>query len=94
MIKFISGHDVFVSLPTWFGKTVCYAALPMAFDHLLDRDSSDPSVRSVAVVVSPVLALIRDQVDSLGLKIGYIYSETEEDERSRVYQGLYQIVLF
>ena len=30
MNKFISGRDVFVSLPTGFGKTVCYAALPMA----------------------------------------------------------------
>ena len=97
MIKFISGRDVFVSLPTGFGKTVCYAALPMAFDHLLGRDSSDPSARSVAVVVSPLLSLIRDQVDSLsskGLRVGYINSETDEDERRRVYRGMYQIVYF
>ena len=29
---FVSGHDVFVSLPTGYGKTVIYAVLPGTFD--------------------------------------------------------------
>ena len=32
--SFLSGKDTFVSLPTGYGKSVIYAALPLAFDTL------------------------------------------------------------
>ena len=32
--KFCSGHDVFVSLPTGFGKSIIYAILPLVFDRI------------------------------------------------------------
>ena len=34
MSSFIEGNDVFVSLPTGYGKSIIYAALPYAFDKL------------------------------------------------------------
>ena len=32
--KFCCGNDVFVSLPTGFGKSIIYAILPLVFDRI------------------------------------------------------------
>ena len=34
---FMKGNDTFVSLPTGYGKSIIYAILPLAFDHLKGR---------------------------------------------------------
>ena len=54
--EFLSGKDVFVSLPTGYGKTYCYSLLPLAFDYL--RESQHPSI---AICVSPLTALMMEQ---------------------------------
>ena len=48
--QFVSGRDVFVSLPTGSGKSVCYGCLPLVFDRL--RDDGDH--HSIVVVVAPL----------------------------------------
>ena len=55
--------DVFVWLPTGFGKSICYTTLPFVFDHKLERVGSDR--RSVVLVISPLISLMVDQVLSL-----------------------------
>ena len=55
-VAFVNGNDVFISLPTGSGKTVCFAVLPFAFDILLGEQGC------IAIVVSPLTALMRDQV--------------------------------
>ena len=58
MVRFIRGEDVFAVLPTGFGKSLCYACLPGVFDALYSSSGS------VVVVISPLTAIIKDQVCS------------------------------
>ena len=59
-IKYIyEGKDVFLWLPTGFGKSLCYEVLPFVFDDKLGKDNS------VAIIVSPLISLMVDQVQSL-----------------------------
>ena len=55
------GDDVFVWLPTGFGKSVCFKCLPFLFDHKLGRTGAKSS-RSTMLVISPLLSLMSDQI--------------------------------
>ena len=71
--KFASGKDVFVALPTGYGKSLCYCCLPYVFDRLKSVEK-----QSIVVVVSPLVALMKDQVagcSSMGLNTGYVNAE-------------------
>lgn len=56
ILNFITGNDVFAVLPTELGKSLCYACLPGIFDKLYG------STDSVVIVLSPLLAIMKDQV--------------------------------
>ena len=58
LLSYIRGNDVFAVLPTGYGKSLCYAVLPMVFDRLLGAKDS------VVVVITPLTAIIKDQVSS------------------------------
>ena len=47
IVAFTQGHDVFVALPTGFGKSLCYCCLPYVFDKVRGFTNG-----STAVVVS------------------------------------------
>ena len=63
IVPFVEGNDVFICLPTGFGKSLCYFCLPSLFDILKKKDKW-----SVVVVVSPLVALMTDQLDILKSK--------------------------
>ena len=73
--KFISGNDVFVVLPTGYGKSACYACIP----RLLKSSDS-----SIIVVVSPLTALIIDHFTKQGISAGYIDKDSTANVKEDV----------
>ena len=57
--EFVKGQDVFVSLPTGSGKSLCYGCLPLVYDSLCGNVGGN---KSIVIVVSPQKALLQDQV--------------------------------
>ena len=64
----LKGEDVFMSVPTGFGKSLVYQILPYCSDSLLrscgPAVSGVPAVSAV-VIVSPLISLMQDQVSKL-----------------------------
>lgn len=58
---FFKGKDVFVNLPTGFGKSLIFQCLPLVADIVHDK----PRGSSVIVVISPLRSLMEDQVQYL-----------------------------
>jgi len=90
---FLLGRDVFLSLPTGYGKSFCYSCLPLVFDTINMKNSF-----SVIIVVSPLNALMKDQVNALsakGVKAVHInenFDNFDEDVKTRVAAGFYCII--
>ena len=86
----LSGRDTFVSLPTGYGKSIIYAALPLIFDRLLDRKGS------IVVCVSPLTSLMIDQrskFEPLGMSVEFVdEAQTDEEAVMRVLKGEVQLV--
>ena len=60
VVAFMTGKDVFAVLPTGFGKSlICYACLPFAFAEV---EKSEETERPIVVVVTPLTAIMKDQV--------------------------------
>ena len=58
---FFKGKNVFVNLPTGFGKSLIFQSLPIVADIV----SGKPRGSSVIVVISPLRSLMEDQVQYL-----------------------------
>jgi ATP-dependent DNA helicase RecQ len=74
----LAGRDSIVVLPTGGGKSLCFQAPAVVRD-------------GVAVVVSPLISLMKDQVDTLvgnGVPAGLYNSSLTPDEKSAVLSGL------
>ena len=70
---------MFVCLPTGFGKSLCYHTLPFVMDHKLNPAGQEGVRSSAVIVVSPLIALMEDQVSGLrkrGVKASIITSST------------------
>ncbi|XP_065917244.1 ATP-dependent DNA helicase Q1-like [Dysidea avara] len=87
---FLSGRDVFVSLPTGYGKSIIFALLPPIFNRI--RDCND----SLVVCISPLASLEMDLTEkfrSRGINAVFV-GEQQKDwgQRRRVLDGNVEIV--
>jgi len=74
----LDGHDSLVLQPTGGGKSICYQIPAMLMD-------------GVALVVSPLIALMQDQVaalDTLGIAADFLNSTLSGEEQSAVFRRL------
>jgi len=73
----VAGGDALVLMPTGGGKSLCYQVPALLRE-------------GVGVVVSPLIALMQDQVDTLqalGVRAGFLNSSQDRDERRTVEQA-------
>ncbi|MDP2006526.1 MAG: DNA helicase RecQ [Rubrivivax sp.] len=78
----VAGGDALVLMPTGGGKSLCYQ-VPAIVRHRAGQ--------GVAVVVSPLIALMHDQVgalDELGVPAAFLNSSLDADEARRVERDL------
>ena len=72
------GKDVLAVLPTGFGKSLVYQILAPIFDYLnYGMEPDDKHKSSLVIVVSPLNALIQDQISKLSDKISVCVAKAE-----------------
>lgn len=70
----LNGEDTLAIMPTGGGKSICYQLPAMLLP-------------GITVVVSPLIALMKDQVDALtanGIAAAFLNSSQSQDEQQRV----------
>jgi ATP-dependent DNA helicase RecQ len=84
MTAVLAARDSLVVLPTGGGKSVCFQA-----PALVPGRSTRP--RGLAIVVSPLISLMKDQVDGLrveGVEAAYLNSSLQPFERDEVLRSI------
>ncbi|KAJ3548422.1 hypothetical protein NM208_g1006 [Fusarium decemcellulare] len=92
--RILGGENALVVFPTGAGKSLCYQIPAIAFpemDHQTnEREASDSGI---TIVVSPLIALMKDQVDALkrkGISAECIDSTKTRDELQQINSDLRQ----
>ena len=77
---YLNGQDVFFCSPTGSGKSLVFEIAPFVFSFKYHRTDL-PSLTSSVIVISPLVSLMRSQVQkltSLGLKAAYLTDITQK----------------
>lgn len=89
---FLTGRDVFVIIPTGSGKSLCFVALPLVFDHIRRCVCKDEPHHSIFIVVSPLTALMKDQVSKYGSSLSCTYIGEDAADSEGIIRGDYQLL--
>lgn len=80
------GKNVYASLPTGYGKSLIFYAIPIVADIVLNR----PRGSSKVIIISPLKTLMEDQVQylkALGLSAVALHDEQSEEILKDVENG-------
>lgn len=89
----LGGDHALVIMPTGMGKSLCYQipALTLAAKQAGDNGESQGNSKGLTLVISPLIALMKDQVDSLrrrGVSAAFINSSLKRNERESRYAAV------
>ncbi len=90
----VSGRHALVIMPTGMGKSICFQipALLQFGDNDSSRESKNQSETTpITMVISPLIALMKDQVDNLvekGIAATFVNSSLTRQEREDRYRGI------
>lgn len=86
--RLLSGQHALLIMPTGMGKSLCYQ-----IPALVHAGPSGSEMRELTLVISPLIALMKDQVDALrarGVDATYINSSLTRSERESRYRSVAQ----
>ncbi len=91
--RVLDGRHVLLIMPTGMGKSLCYQipALMLAEQEPADCAPRPDGQRGLTVVLSPLIALMKDQVDALqarGISATFINSSLRRDDRQARYANV------
>ena len=89
---FLQGKDVFVSLPTGSGKSLCFALIPGTVDSLKSFLGMPLDRRSVMVIIFPLVSLMTNQVDRYTAKGLSCVMLQSDEEVEVIIQGNHQLI--
>ena len=64
----LSGKNVLVTVPTGYGKSFIYQVLPFCASSILNPSRCPGDVSTTVLVISPLVALMHDQVERLTIE--------------------------
>eukprot|EP01084_Bolivina_argentea_P315501 546607_1 len=77
-----NGNNVFISKPTGFGKSLCYQICILVRNKIINNGNKHSA--SIGLVISPLLSLMKDQVDKLqkiGINAEYVDASVEKKKK-------------
>ena len=89
--RVLAGGHALVIMPTGMGKSLCYQIPAVLLADQTAEGNNDRRPRGLTLVISPLIALMKDQVDSLrarGISATFINSSLTRDQRQQRYAAV------